>query len=50
MIQLHFSPSTASMVPHVLLEELGVPYERVAVDRDNNAHKTPDQLRLNPMV
>ncbi|PZO12234.1 MAG: glutathione S-transferase [Burkholderiales bacterium] len=48
MIQLHFSPSTASMVPHILLEELGVPYERVAVDRDNNAHKAPDYLRLNP--
>ena len=48
MIQLHFSPSTASMVPHILLEELGVAYERVAVDRAANAHKSPDYLRLNP--
>jgi glutathione S-transferase len=48
MIQLHFTPSTASMVPHILLEELGVPYERVPVDRAANAHKSPAYLRLNP--
>lgn len=48
MIQLHFSPSTASMASHILLEELGVPYERVTVDRDNNGHKSPAYLRLNP--
>ncbi len=33
MIQLHHYPSTAAMVPHIVLEELGVPYERVLVDR-----------------
>lgn len=48
MIQLHYYPSTAAMVPHILLEELGAPYERVLVDRTVNAHKTPDYLRLNP--
>jgi len=48
MIQLHFAPSTASMVPHILLEELGVPYERVPVDRAGNEHKSPAYLCLNP--
>ena len=24
-IQLHYYPSTAAMVPHIVLEELGVP-------------------------
>ena len=48
MIQLHYYPSNASMVPHLVLEELGVPYERVLVDRDANAHKGPEYLRLNP--
>jgi glutathione S-transferase len=48
MIQLHFAPSTASMVPHILLEELGVPYERVLVDNQNGGHKTPAYLALNP--
>jgi len=48
MIQLHHYPSTAAMVPHILLEEIGVPYERVFVDRMANAHKKADYLRLNP--
>ena len=48
MIQLHYYPSTASMVPHILLEELGVPFERVLVDRTVNAHKEPAYLQLNP--
>ena len=48
MIQLHYYPSTAAMVPHILLEEIGVPYQRVLVDRTVNAHKSPGYLRLNP--
>jgi glutathione S-transferase len=47
-MQLHHYPSTASMVPHILLEEIGVPYERVLVDRANSAHKSPAYLALNP--
>jgi glutathione S-transferase len=48
MIQLHYYPSTASMAPHILLEEIGVPYERVLVDRTVGAHKAPAYLQLNP--
>jgi glutathione S-transferase len=48
MIQLHYYPSTAAMVPHILLEELGAPYERVLVDRTKDDHKTAAYLRLNP--
>ena len=48
MIQLHYYPSTAAMVPHILLEEIGVPFERVLVDRMMGVHKTTDYLRLNP--
>ena len=48
MIQLHYYPSTASMVPHILLEEIGAPYERVLVDRTQNQHKAPAYLHLNP--
>lgn len=48
MIQLHFFPSTASMVPHILLEELGTPYERVLVDRTQGVQKTTAYLQLNP--
>jgi glutathione S-transferase len=48
MIQLHYFPSTASMVPHILLEELGLPYERVLVDRVHGEQKRPAYLALNP--
>jgi len=48
MIQLHHSPSSAAMVPHILLEELGTPYERVPVDVRQGAHHAPAYLRLNP--
>lgn len=48
MIQLHYFPGNASMTPHMLLEELGVPYQRVLVDRSTNAHRSPEYLKLNP--
>jgi glutathione S-transferase len=48
MIELHYYPSTAAMVPHILLEEIGAPFQRVLVDRMAGAHKTPDYLKLNP--
>ena len=48
MLQLHYHPGNASMTPHILLEELGVPYELLLVDRKNNAHKSPAYLKLNP--
>jgi glutathione S-transferase len=48
MIELHHYPATAAMVPHIVLEEIGVPYRRVHVDRMADAHKKPAYLRLNP--
>jgi glutathione S-transferase len=48
MMQLHYFPSNASMTPHMVLEELGVPYELVLVDRTTNAHHSPEYLKLNP--
>jgi glutathione S-transferase len=47
-LKLHYYPATAAMVPHILLEELGVPYERVFIDRAKGEHKRPQYLRLNP--
>ncbi len=48
MIQLHYYPSTASMIPHLLLQEMSVPFELVLVDRASDAHQAPAYLRLNP--
>lgn len=36
------------MAPHILLRELGVPFELVLVDRTQNAQKMTAYLRLNP--
>lgn len=48
MIRLHFYPSTAAMVPHILLEELGLPYERLLIDREHGALDSPAYRALNP--
>lgn len=48
MLQLHWYPGTAAMIPHIVLEEMGVPYERVLVDRARDHHKRPEYLKLNP--
>ena len=47
-IQLHYFPGNASMTPHLLLEELGVPFELKLVDRASQAHKSAEYLKLNP--
>lgn len=47
-LTLHYYPGNASLTPHVLLEELGVPYELALVDRKSNAQKSAAYLKLNP--
>ena len=48
MYKLYYFPGNANLAPHMLLEEIGAPYELVLVDRDNNEHKSPQYLQLNP--
>ena len=48
MITLYYSPSTASLVVHWLLIELGVPHELKKLDFDNRDQKSADYLKLNP--
>ena len=48
MRQLHYFPGNASLAPHIVLREIGAPFELVLVDRTRAAHKSPDYLRLNP--
>ena len=48
MLKLHYHPSDASLMPHILLEELGVPFALQLVDRANNAQKSAAYLQLNP--
>lgn len=48
MITLHYHPGNASFAPHVLLREIGVPFELRLVDRARDEHKSPAYLKLNP--
>jgi glutathione S-transferase len=48
MITLQYYPGNASFTPHVLLHEIGVPFELQLVDRAQGAHKLPAYLALNP--
>jgi glutathione S-transferase len=48
MYQLYYYPDDASQAPHMVLEEIGAPFELVFLDRARNAHKAPEYLKLNP--
>lgn len=48
MIELHYFPGNASMAPHTVLHELGLPFTLQLVDRTQQAHKSPAYLALNP--
>lgn len=48
MYKLYYYPGNANLAPHMLLEELGVPYELVLVDRTKDAHQSAEYLKLNP--
>lgn len=48
MIELHYYPGNASLFPHMLLRELGVPFALRLVDRDADAQRSAAYLALNP--
>ena len=48
MLQLHYFPGNASLIPHIVLEELGETFELKYVDRAVAAHKAEPYLALNP--
>jgi glutathione S-transferase len=45
---LYYYPGNASLLPHMMLREIGAPFELRLVDRDASAHKSPEYLKLNP--
>jgi glutathione S-transferase len=49
MIQLYWSPRSRSFSAIWLLEEAGLPYERVLTDIATGAQKAPEYLAINPM-
>jgi glutathione S-transferase len=47
-MRLHYAPGTAAIAPHATLAEIGVPYELVLVERDQEGRPPQEYLRLNP--
>jgi glutathione S-transferase len=48
MYALYYFPGNASLLPHMMLREIGAPLELRYVDRAQNAQRSPEYLRLNP--
>ena len=48
MLQLHYFPGNASLIVHIVLEEIGAPFTLKFVDRAQSAHKSAEYLALNP--
>src|SRR3569623_3070851 len=48
-IKLYWSPRSRSFSTLWLMEESGLPYERVLTDISTGAQKAPDYLEINPM-
>lgn len=46
--RLHYAPDNASLIVRLALEEMGLPYRTVLVDRAVRAQRSPAYLRLNP--
>jgi glutathione S-transferase len=49
MIKLYWSPRSRSFTAIWLMEETGLPYERVLTDITTGAQKAPEYLAINPM-
>lgn len=48
MLTLYCWPGSSSVVPHIVLEEIGAPYERRIVDFTTGEHKSLPYLKINP--
>ncbi|HET7833071.1 MAG TPA: glutathione S-transferase N-terminal domain-containing protein [Gallionella sp.] len=48
MIKLYYSPGACSLAPHILLEELGVPYQLELVSIAEGRTQAPEFLAVNP--
>ena len=48
MLILYYWPGASSVVPHIVLEEIGAPYERQVVNLAQGEHKSGAYLKINP--
>ena len=47
-LTLYYSPAACSMAPHIVLEEIGAPYDAVKIDIAKGENHGPDYARINP--
>ena len=48
MLTLYYSPGASSVIPHITLEEIRVPYQRKLINLAKGEHKTDAYLKINP--
>ena len=48
MLILYYWPGASSVIPHIVLEEIGTPYERQLVNLTQGEHKSGTYLKINP--
>jgi glutathione S-transferase len=48
MLILYYWPGASSMVPHIVLEEIGTAYQRQLVNLARGEHKSDAYLKINP--
>jgi glutathione S-transferase len=49
MYTLHYAPDNASLIIRIVLEEAGIPYQTVLVDRSTREQDSPTYRALNPV-
>jgi glutathione S-transferase len=47
-MKLFYTPGACSMVPHIVLEEIGLPYESAVIDFAADDQLKPEYLAINP--
>lgn len=45
---LYYSPGSCSLAPHIVLEEIGLPFSLSLASTDDGKTRTPEFLRVNP--
>jgi glutathione S-transferase len=48
MLKLYYSPGACSLAPHIVLEELGLPYQLELVSIPEGKTRSPEYLAINP--
>lgn len=48
MVRLYYAPGACSLASHIVIEEVGVPYETVRLNLAEGDQRKPDYLKINP--